>query len=78
MSIGRWIDKEVVVHIYDGISLIYEKECIWVSSNEVDEPRGYHIEGSKSESYDKPRQHIKKHRHYFANIVKAMVFPVVM
>ena len=32
-------------------------------------------------SYDKPRQHIKKQRHYFANkghIVKAMVFPVVM
>ena len=33
------------------------------------------------ESYDQPRQHIKKQRHYFANkvhIVKAMVFPVVM
>ena len=33
------------------------------------------------ENYDKPRQHIKKQRHQFANkgsIVKAMVFPVVM
>ena len=32
-------------------------------------------------SYDQPRQHIKKQRHYLANIlhlVKAMVFPVVM
>ena len=32
-------------------------------------------------SFDKPRQHIKKQRHYFANkihLVKAMVFPVVM
>ena len=33
-------------------------------------------------SYDHPRQHIKKHRHCFANkgpfLVKAMVFPVVM
>ena len=32
-------------------------------------------------SYDQPRQHIKKQRHYFANkgpSVKAMVFPVVM
>ena len=32
-------------------------------------------------SYDKPRQHIKKQRHFFANkahIAKAMVFPVVM
>ena len=33
------------------------------------------------EIYDKPRQHIKMQRHYFADkvhIVKAMVFPVVM
>ena len=30
-------------------------------------------------SYDKPRQHIKKQRRYFAGkVVKAMVFPVVM
>ena len=36
---------------------------------------------SLEESYDQPRQHIKKQRHYFANkvrLVKAMVFPVVM
>ena len=33
------------------------------------------------ERYAKPRQHIKKQRHYFAEqvpIIKAMVFPVVM
>ena len=33
------------------------------------------------ESYDQPRQHIKKQRCYFANkgpLVKAMVLPVVM
>ena len=33
------------------------------------------------ESYDQPRQHINKQRHYFANkvhLVKVMVFPVVM
>ena len=32
------------------------------------------------ESYDQPRQHIKKQRYYFANkvhLVKVMVFPVV-
>ena len=32
-------------------------------------------------SYDQPRQHFKKQRHYFVNkfcLVKAMVFPVVM
>ena len=33
------------------------------------------------ESYDKPRQHIKKQRHYLptkVHLVKAMIFPVVM
>ena len=33
------------------------------------------------ESYDQPRQHIQKQRHYFVNkdhLVKAMVFPVVI
>ena len=33
------------------------------------------------ESYDQPRWHIKKQRHYFVNrvhLVKAMVFSVVM
>ena len=33
------------------------------------------------ESYDQPRQHIKKQRHYFVtkvHLVKAMIFPVVM
>ena len=33
------------------------------------------------ESYDQPRQHIKKQRHYFANnvhLVKALLFPVVV
>ena len=32
-------------------------------------------------SYDQPRQHIKKQRHYFADkgrLVKAMVLPVIM
>ena len=33
------------------------------------------------ESYDQPRQHVKRQRHYFANkvhLVKAVGFPVVM
>jgi len=36
---------------------------------------------SWKKSYEKPRQHIKKQRHYFdkkGSLVKAMVFPVVM
>ena len=33
-----------------GILFNYEKEHIWVSSNEVDEPTAYYTELSKSES----------------------------
>ena len=39
------------------------------------------VADSWKESYDQPRQHIKKQRHYFANkvhLVKAMVFLVAM
>ena len=49
MPIDRWMDKEVVVHIYNGILLSHKKECIWVSSDGVDEPRAYYTEWSKSE-----------------------------
>ena len=49
MSIDRWIDKEAVVHIHNGILLSHKKECIWVNSNEVDEPRACYTEWSKSE-----------------------------
>ena len=43
------MDKGVVVHIHNGILLSHKKECIWISSNEVDEPRTYYAEWSKSE-----------------------------
>ena len=43
------MEKEVVVHICNGKLLIYVKECIWVSYNEVDEPRAYYAKWSKSE-----------------------------
>ena len=48
MSINRWMDKEVVVHIYNEILLGHEKEWIWVSC-EVDEPWPCYTEWSKSE-----------------------------
>jgi len=48
LVIDRWMDKEAVVHIYNGILLSHKKEHIWVSSNEVDEPRSYYTEWSKS------------------------------
>ena len=38
-----------MVHIYNGILFSHQKEHIWVSSNEVDEPRAFYTEWSKSE-----------------------------
>ena len=38
-----------MVDIYNGMLLSHKKECIWVSSNELDEPRAYYTELSKSE-----------------------------
>ena len=49
MSIDRWMDKEVVVHTHNRISLSHKKECIGISSNEVDEPGACYSEWSKSE-----------------------------
>ena len=43
------MDKEIVVHIYNGISLSHKKEWIWVGASEVDEPRACYTEWSKSE-----------------------------
>ena len=43
------MNKEVVVHIQNGILLSHKKEYIWVSSNEVGEPRAYYTEWSQSE-----------------------------
>ena len=57
MSINRWMDKETVEHIYNGILLNHKKEHIWVSSNEVDEHRAYYIEWSKPESKKKTKYH---------------------
>ena len=58
MSIDRWMDKEVV-NIHNGILLSHKKGHIQVSSNEVDEPRTYYTEWSKSEEKDK--HHILTH-----------------
>ena len=44
MSIDRLMDKEIVIHIHNGILLSHKKEYIWVSSNEADEPRIYYTE----------------------------------
>ena len=39
MSISRGMDKEDVVHIYNGILLSYKKEWNWVIFRDVDGPR---------------------------------------
>ena len=57
MSIGRQKDKEVLVHIYNGILLSYKKEYIWVSSNEVHETGYCYTEWSNSEG-ETPIQYI--------------------
>ena len=49
MPIKRWTDKEVVVHLYNGISLSHEKEQIWVRCSELDEPRSSYTVWKKSE-----------------------------
>ena len=41
MSMGRRMGKEV---IHNGMLLYYKKECIGVSSNELDEPGAYYTE----------------------------------
>ena len=43
------MDKEVMVHIHNGILLSHKQEHISVSSNEVNEPRTYYTERSESE-----------------------------
>ena len=51
------MDKEAVVHIDNGILLSYKQECIWVSSNEVNETVAYYTEWSKPER-ETPIQYI--------------------
>ena len=49
MYINRWVDKETVVHIYNGMLLSHKNEHIWVRSDEVAKPRAYYAEWSKPE-----------------------------
>ena len=43
------MDKEDVVHIYNGILLSHKKERSWVICRDVDGPRDCHTEWGKSE-----------------------------
>ena len=50
MSVDRLIDKEDVVHIYNGILLSHKKEWNNAICSKVDGPRYYHTKWSKLDS----------------------------
>ena len=41
--------KEAMIYVFNGILFSHKKEYIWLSSNEMDEPRAYYTEWNKSE-----------------------------
>ena len=53
MSINRLIDKEGVVHVYDGILLSHKKEQNNAICSNVDGPRDYHIREASQTQKDK-------------------------
>ena len=44
MYLNRGMDKEYVVHIYNGILLSHKKKWNWVICGDVDGPREWHAE----------------------------------
>ena len=51
VSIHRRMDKEVVVHIYNGVLLSHEKEWNNAICNNMDRPRDSNIEWSKLDQW---------------------------
>ena len=49
MPISRWMDKEAVVHIHNGVLLSHSIEYLCIISNEVDRTGAYYTEWSKPE-----------------------------
>ena len=49
LSINRWMDKEDVVHIYNGILLSHRKEWNNAICSNMGEPRDYRTKRSKSD-----------------------------
>ena len=73
--ITSWqIDGETVETVTDFIFLCSKITADGDYSHEIKR------QASWKKSYDQPKQHIKKQRHYFANnvLIKTMIFPVVM
>ena len=53
MSVNRQMDQKAVVHVHSGILLNHKKDCIWLSSNEVDGPRAYYMSEVNQKEKDK-------------------------
>ena len=49
LSIDRWMDKEDVVHIYNGILLSHKKEWNNAICSNIDGPRDYYTKWSMSD-----------------------------
>ena len=49
MPINRWLDKEVMIHIYNGILLSYKEKWNPAICDGMDGPIGYYAERSKSD-----------------------------
>ena len=49
MSIDRWMDKEDVVHTYNGILLSHQEELNNAICSRMDGPGDYHTKSSKSD-----------------------------
>ena len=73
MFIDRGMDKEDVVHIYDGILLSHKKEWNNAICSNVDGPRDCHTEWNKS---DKERQ-ISYDTIYMWNLKKNSINKVI-
>ena len=50
MSFNRWMDKQVVGQLYDGILLSNQKEPTRDSDNNVDEPQRHCAKGKKPDT----------------------------
>ena len=55
MSISRGMDKEDVMHIYNGVLLSHRKELNNAICSNMDGPRDYHTKQNKS---DKDKYHM--------------------
>ena len=58
------MDKEAAVYTFNEILLSHKKEHIWVSGDEVDEPRAYYKQWCKSER----EKHISHINAYIRNL----------